>query len=101
MHALHRETIDLVGKRPWIDNNAVADNRKLSRPDHSGRQKAELERLAVDDERVAGVVAALETHHNIGARRQPVDDLALALVAPLGADHGDIRHPLNPSLQAA
>jgi hypothetical protein len=41
---------------------------------------------------VAGVVAALEAHDNVGALRQPVDDLAFALVAPLGADHHHVRH---------
>jgi hypothetical protein len=54
-------------------------------------KQAQLVGLAVDDERMAGIVAALEAHDDVGALRQPVDDLALALVAPLGADHGDVR----------
>jgi hypothetical protein len=58
-------------------------------PDGSRRQ---LVGDAVDDQRVAGIVAALEAHHHVGALRQPVDDLALALVAPLGADDDDVRH---------
>ena len=41
---------------------------------------------AVDDQRVAGVVPALEPHDRRGALGQQVDDLALALVTPLGAD---------------
>src|SRR4030095_2499749 len=41
---------------------------------------------AVDDQRVAGVVAALEAHDALRALRQPVDQLALAFVAPLGSD---------------
>jgi hypothetical protein len=45
---------------------------------------------AVDDQRVAGVVAALEAHHALGAFGQPVDQLALAFVAPLGADDDDV-----------
>ena len=43
-------------------------------------------RVAVGDQRVAGVVAALETHHCGDTIREQVDDLALALVTPLGAD---------------
>jgi hypothetical protein len=35
-------------------------------------------------------VPALEAHDDVGAARQPVDDLALALIAPLGADHGNV-----------
>src|SRR6478752_2632174 len=45
---------------------------------------------AVDDQRVAGVVAALEAHHALRHLGQPVDQLALAFVTPLGADHNDV-----------
>ena len=45
--------------------------------------------LAVDHERVAGVVTALEAHHRGGALGEQIDDLALAFVAPLGADHDE------------
>ena len=45
---------------------------------------------AADDERVAGVVPALEAHDALRALGQPVDDLALAFVAPLGADDDDV-----------
>src|SRR3954465_15401697 len=38
------------------------------------------------------IVPALEAHHDGGALGQPIDDLALALIAPLGADHCDIGH---------
>ena len=34
-------------------------------------------------------------HHDVRAVRQPVDELALALVAPLGADHRHIGHGYN------
>src|ERR1700704_5632159 len=50
---------------------------------------------------MAGIVAALEAHDDIGLLRQPVDDLALPLVAPLGADDDNIGHfyrvPCNSS----
>ena len=46
--------------------------------------------LAVDHERMAGVMAALEPHYDVGADRQPIDDLALSFVAPLGADNDNI-----------
>src|ERR1700722_5924619 len=41
---------------------------------------------------MAGVVAALKTHDDIGLLRQPVDDLALSLITPLGADDDNIPH---------
>ena len=41
--------------------------------------------LAAHDDRVAGVVAAVVAGDDLDPRRQEVDDLALAFVAPLGA----------------
>ena len=46
--------------------------------------------LAVDDQRVAGVVTALEAHHGGGTFRQEINDLTFALVTPLRADDNDI-----------
>src|SRR5687767_15998625 len=45
---------------------------------------------------MAGIVAALEAHDHVGALRQPIDDLALALVAPLRTDDRYIRHTRLP-----
>jgi hypothetical protein len=39
---------------------------------------------------VTGIVPTLESSHDIGPARKPVDDLALPLVAPLAADDGDV-----------
>jgi len=47
---------------------------------------------------MTGVVAALEAHHHFGPLRQPVDDLPLAFVTPLGADDCDIGHSLKSPL---
>ena len=47
---------------------------------------------AVDHQRVAGIMAALEADDDVGLLGQPIDDLAFALVAPLGADHDNICH---------
>ena len=44
---------------------------------------------------MTGVMAALEAHDHVGALRQPIDDLAFAFVAPLGADHNHIGHVLD------
>ncbi len=63
----------------------------------AGGQRVELVGHPVDDQRVAGIVAALEAHDHVRALGEPVDDLALALVAPLGADHHDIGHVPLPS----
>ena len=75
-----------------IEDDAVADDRQLALAHDAGRQQRQLVAHAVDDERVAGIVAALEAHDDVGALRQPVDDLALAFVAPLGADDDYVGH---------
>ena len=79
-----------------IEDDAIADDRQLALPHHAGRQQRQLVDLAVDDQRMAGIVAALEAHDDVGAFRQPVDDLALALVAPLRADDHHIGHVSFP-----
>ena len=49
----------------------------------------QLEDLALADDRVAGVVAALKADHHVGPLCEQVGDLSLSLVTPLGADdHG-------------
>ena len=90
--ALRLQALDLVHQMPRIEHHAVADDAELARPHHAGRQQRQLVGDAVDDERMAGIVAALEAHDDVGALRKPVDDLALALVAPLGADHDHVCH---------
>ncbi len=86
---------DLVHQRPGIDHHAIADNGHFTAHDARGQQR-QLVDLAVDHQRMAGIVAALETHHHIGALGQPIDDLAFAFIAPLGADHRYITHAKSP-----
>ena len=90
--ALGAQALDLLEQGPGVDHDTVADQRELALAHHARGQERELVGDAVDDQRVAGIVAALEAHHHVGPLAEPVDDLALALVAPLGADHRDIAH---------
>jgi hypothetical protein len=48
--------------------------------------------FAVNHQRMARIVPALEPDNDIGAAGQPVDNLALTLVTPLGPDNSHIRH---------
>src|SRR5215470_11248268 len=77
-----------------IEHDAVADDRQLAGSHDPGGQKRQLEGDAVDHQRMACIMAALEADHDVGLLGEPVDDLALALVAPLGTDHDHIRHEL-------
>ena len=88
-HLAHALDLGLQG--PRVEHHAVADHRRRAAHD-AARQQGQFVRLVADDQSVAGVMTALEPHHHVGAARQPIDDLALAFVAPLGADDGDVSH---------
>ena len=90
-----RDLVDLGQQRLGVDHDAVADDAELA-AHQARRQQRELVGLVADHQRVAGVVAALEAHHDVGAAGEPVHHLAFALVAPLGADHGDVRPLQSP-----
>ena len=86
---------DFIQQRPGIDHHAIADDGAFALH-HARRQQRQLVGLVAHHDGMAGIVAALEAHHHIGAVRQPVDDLAFAFVAPLGADHRHIGHGYIP-----
>ena len=90
--ALPLKSCDFVEERLRIDHDAVADHRQLRGPQHARRQQCELVGFAVDHKGMAGIMTALEARNDVGLLRQPVDDLALSLVAPLGADDDNIGH---------
>ena len=96
-HALAAQLLDLGDQRPGVEHHAVADDAELARPHDPRRQQRQLVDGAVDDQRVPGVVPALEAGDDVGALGEPVDDLALALVPPLGADHHHVAHARPPS----
>ncbi|GHD21575.1 hypothetical protein GCM10007052_32530 [Halioglobus japonicus] len=43
--------------------------------------------LAVDDQRMARIVATLEAHYSASLVGEKIDDFTFALVAPLGAEN--------------
>jgi len=51
----------------------------------AGRDQVELELLAVAHDRMAGIVAALETDDGGGVFGEQIGDLALAFISPLGS----------------
>src|SRR5690606_11993869 len=59
--------------------------------------------LAIDDQRMPCVVATLVTHYRSRLVGQQINDLALALITPLGAqDHDVLTHnPLSSSAKHA
>ncbi len=96
------ERLRFAEQRFQRQHHAVADEALHVLVQDSRRNERQHGLLAADDQRVAGVVAALESRDRGGALGEQVDDLALALVAPLGPDDDDeFAHDLNPWLPGA
>ena len=85
------EIVDLAEQHLRVDDAAGAENAHLAGEDPGG-QLAELERLAVDDHRVAGIRPTLVAADDVRLLREQVDDLALPFVAPLRTDDDGGRH---------
>src|SRR5690606_37692051 len=81
------EFFDFLEQRLRRQHDAVADEAGDARVHDARGDQSQDGLLAVDPKRMAGVVTALEAHHALDGLSQPVDDLALAFVTPLGADN--------------
>jgi hypothetical protein len=75
---------DLFHQRRGREHHTVSDQAQRVVAQDAGRNEMQHGLLALDHQRVAGVVAALKAGHRADALGQQVDDLALAFVAPLG-----------------
>src|SRR5262245_46157398 len=80
------EAVQLLDQHLRVDHTSVAQHANGARPQDAAWHQPQLVRLVAEHERVPGVVAALVAGDDVGALGQGVDDLALALIAPLGAD---------------
>ena len=65
-------------------HHAVADVALHTRAHDAAGNEVERRFNAVDDQRMARIVSTLKAHHTLGGFGQPVDQLALAFIAPLG-----------------
>ena len=81
------QAVDLLEQDLRVEDDAVADHADLVGMEDARGDQVELELLAAADDRVAGVVAALEADDHVGLVGEQIGDLPLALVAPLGADY--------------
>ena len=90
--ALCPDRRDLAHEVPRIENHAIPDHGQLAATNHTRRERMQFVDLAIDDQCVPGIVAALKAADHIRALAQPVDDLALAFVTPLGADNHNVGH---------
>ena len=72
------------------NHDAVADQALHAFAQHARRNQVQYGFFAVDNQRVARVVAALVTHYSGSMFGQQINDLAFALITPLGAQDYDI-----------
>ena len=92
-HPALGQPVDLGEQHLRVDDHAVADHRNAAWGEHPGRHQVQRELPAIrENHRVARVVAALIPHDIVDPLTEQVRDLALALVAPLGADEHDRWH---------
>src|SRR6202041_258847 len=70
-----------------VKHYAVADYTTAGGSQHSAGNQLQNKFLAIDDDRVPGIMAAGVTRHDRKALRQNIDNLSLALVAPLSSDN--------------
>ena len=88
LHARFAQRANFFQECDGIEDNAIANDAAASGTQHAARHKLQHKLFAVDDDGVAGIVPAGIAGHHGKVLRQHVDDLSLALVAPLGA-HDD------------
>ena len=85
-----REPLLLDGGQLLEEKLDIQRNARAKHVDHAGRahaagQKMEGKAAIIIDDGMTGVPTALKTNHNVGLGGQHIGDLALALVAPVGA----------------
>ena len=84
--AVGLEHVDLLKDNLGVDDAAVTDHRHVVGIHDAGGHLVQAVLLAVDDDGVAGVVAARVAHDGIEVAGDQVANLTFALIAPLGTD---------------
>ena len=83
------EAVGLREEGYGVDDHAVAEDAGLALVDDARRYEVQGVGLVADFDGVARVVAALIARDEVETLREQVNNLALALVAPLRADDYD------------
>jgi hypothetical protein len=89
------QRVDLLEEDARVDHDAVGNHRGDVRIQDPRGDQVEPKDLPLRDHRVPGVVAALVPDDEVHPVGQVVDDLALALVAPLRTEDDGGRHDVR------
>ena len=92
IHAARAECGELVEEHLDVDDDAVGDDGDDALGEDAAGQQVQGVFFIADDDRVPGVVAAVELDDVVDAAGEEVGRLAFSLVAPLGSDDDDGRH---------
>ena len=90
------QAVDLGQQAGGIEHHAAGDDALHLGPEDAAGHQRELEGLAVADDGMPGVGAALVADDDIVLLGQQVDDLALGLVAPLQVRSRKSQAPEGP-----
>ena len=71
----------------WINNHTIANNRHGFAINNSGRDQVELKGIAIYNDGVSGVVAAVKTNDIVRFASKEIGNLSFAFVAPLSANN--------------
>ena len=81
-----------------VKHDTVADVAVHAGANDSRGNQVELVDLVAHNKRMACIVTALEAHDALCVISQPIDNLALALIAPLSSNYDDILSHVLPTL---
>src|SRR5437764_14326706 len=92
LNAEFPQALDFGDERNRIDDDSISDHANFAAPQNAGRNEVQNVSLTVVDHGVAGVIAALAAHDDVGVSGQDVDDFPLPFIPPLRADHNRVHH---------
>ena len=95
-----RQRVNLTQEDLGIHDAAIADDRGHVVVHDTRRNEVQRQMVLGRDDRVAGVVAALEAHHVIIVAGEKVGNLTLAFIAPLRTDKNSCGHGCSFRIKA-
>ena len=89
---LGRQGVHFLQEGLGIKHHTVADDAHLAGMQDAGRDNVQDVFFAVHNDSVPCIVSALETYYKVNLAAEQIDDFALAFIAPLSPDDGNITH---------
>jgi hypothetical protein len=90
--AMIKESIHFLNQNAWVNDHPVPNKASLIGVEYAGGNEMKNKLLVIDNQGVAGIVAALKTYYTVSLFSQQVNDFAFSFVSPLGSNDNDICH---------